>query len=80
MRPLESQTSFSYEVFFIAECRYAIGVTAHTKKSVIFFLLKTQLYSLEDLSIKIVIVVFDFGGHCLPKHQHLWISFNLLRS
>ena len=77
---MESQTSFSYEVFFIAECRYAIGELQLTPKKVIFFLLKTQLYSLEDLSIKIVIVVFDFGGHCLPRHQHLWISFSLLLS
>ena len=23
-------------------------------------------------------MIFDFGGHCLPKHQGLYISFNLL--
>ena len=53
-----------------------------TKKLCFFFSVNdTTIYYLDDrehaLSIKTTIMFYDFWDPCLPKHQALYISFNL---
>ena len=51
------------------------------KNCVYFSVNDTTMYYLDDrehaLSIKTTIMFYDFQDPCLPKHQTLYISFNL---